>query len=157
MTANQPRVPLSDVTDTPGEVYKVTGPNSMHTAVQAQLADREKDREERDWLARCYCRPAALDPTRDTAGQTCNRCGTTWVPAVLVIGRVDTGHYLFEALDMSVELVERRLLDAYAAHAARNPYADPDLMAERIEDGISWTELRVGQAAIDGDAVTVAP
>lgn len=147
------RVPLDAVTDTPGGVYKVTGQNSMHTAVQAQA----QHREEREWLSRCYCRPAALDPTVDRAGQECNKCGTTWVPAVLVMGRVDTGHYLFEALDYSVELVERRLLDAYAAHAARNPYADPDLMAERIEDGISWTELRVGQAAIDGDPVTVAP
>lgn len=76
------------------------------------------------------------------------------IPGALHFGRVNTGHYLFEALGHTREEVEDALRDAYALHAARNPYADPDVMVEAIDDDeVSWTLLRPGQAAIDGDVV----
>lgn len=104
------------------------------------------------YAARCFCRPA--DVRQGVTVSRCVRCGGAWIPAIIVHGRVDTGHYLFEAIGTSREQVEEALLTAYSAHAVENPYADADLMADAIEgDEISWTDLEFGQAARDGERI----
>lgn len=75
---------------------------------------------------------------------------------VIHFGRVDTGHYLFEALHYTREGVESLLLRAYAEHVRQMPagQADADLMREYVDgDEVSWTVLTVGQAARDGEVI----
>jgi hypothetical protein len=121
----------------------------MATDPRVQLAVPTAATDE--WSSRCWC-----SPHDRKGGDTCNRCGIRWIPAVLTLGRVSTRNYLFEALGVDRADVEASLLAAYASHVAALPpgQADPNLMAEVLaDDEVSWTELRLGQAAIDGEPV----
>jgi hypothetical protein len=75
---------------------------------------------------------------------------------VIVHGRVE-GHYLFEAIGESRAEVEQVLLSTYAAHVGAMPegQAEVDWLRQIIaDDGVSWTELRLGEGAIDGETVS---
>lgn len=68
---------IDDVTDEPGKIWKVTGPNSMHTAAIARAAEEiHHDPEGRcEWYALCP-NPADGVVAHAVLGEvpTCQRC-----------------------------------------------------------------------------------
>lgn len=72
----------------------------------------------------------------------------------MILARVNTPHYTFEALASDEDEARRLLLQAWEKHCAQNPRAYPPFMSELVDGGeINFAEIELGQVLRDGSRI----
>lgn len=72
----------------------------------------------------------------------------------MILARVDTTYYRFEALAPDEEEASRLMFEAWRNHCAENPRADPFFMIKQAQnEDINFFEIEIGQVLRDGERI----